>query len=651
MPNSIFDLSASKPSGLSWRWILLCWGAALFLNLGFLVNSLVWNKGVAQAYPVASDSLIHPVYIQKAAAGFVHGDPFLWEHRADSAAIVSFFNIWFRIYGWFYQWGGDWSMVCLRTLFSGLWFYSLFRFCCMLGFPAPGAFLTAGVQAFFVVNFAYQLIGFKTHFSAYNLEVSEHVRLFPTVTAMAVYNLAVWLVARALESPAQRRFCGWMCPAAGAAVALTAYGRPFDWMAVTGAVGVLTLFYLFRRNRELAGLSLEIAVWTAVFSAYFVFRYFQYNHDHQQAFSDQITRGILQVKNIWHYVKYGVVAGVLIAWMGLARRRELIGADAGRTGASSVVWLCALAVSSLLVHYKTALDGGKTLVGPGYLMVFSIFPWFFLLSACDFLRRGWFKGRSRWCVAWLFLLLAWQQYRVAAAWSANGSAMSVSNERHRIYERIKTLSSGRQPVVLTLGGGVEAAKLTDCWLFFTDPCVISYVAAAPTTELLERFLTAKLLTTGTVADLAPVFSPDGLSCFEQWEAGRPPDQRFWLHLLTQAVGRNTFVIHPLKNRGELRVRKMELPPGLRDQAEFAAWTTPELRAVFERCLNWETEMRGGRLPGEWRSKYRLDFLYVPGAALPFVRPECIQKNLNAREIPFSEKVDGKLWEMAASPQG
>lgn len=624
---------------LTQRWGLLCLSLAMMLFVGWLIP-LSLNSDRSLILPEKNaDTLLYHVFIQKAAAGFLHGDPFLWEHREDPASLLSFFHFWPMLYGKLYTLGGHGLLLVISALLSGLWMYAVFSFARRLGQPAPYAFLTATLQTFFIVNLGYQAMGFKTQFALYNLATSEHARLYPSVTAMAFYNLAALSVAWAL----QRSTIPPILFASGL-VAFTAYGRPFDWMVLMGALSLVALFCFPQRDPSAAKRSIWILILAGLFAIPFITGFMTYQNGHKDAYMDQIMRGNLHVKNASHYLKYaGMCAALLGAtFVGWKKSRKLsrLSKDEIVQNGIAVDWLCALAASSLLVHFKTALEGGITLVGFTYLAVFSTIPWFFMLGAYflwrfNTTRRAQLFQSIAW-VAAAFALILIQQTSAGIKRLRTPEEAQAERARLNAYEKIR-LKATAEPVVLTLSNGLEAASLAGAWQFYPNQLPATYTCSAPTTELLHRFLLSKLLLTGTLNDLAPLFSNDGLAHFDTWIQAQSPTTRFWANVaLRYALGSNTFIFHPIKNEGELRVRKIQLPRALLQERDFVCYFSNDLREVFEAIS--KTDADTVSILKEISLKYRLDYIYIPAPLLMNIENQRL-KDLHEVILPEG----GKLW--------
>ncbi|MBI4028225.1 MAG: hypothetical protein HY360_24785 [Verrucomicrobia bacterium] len=643
----------SPTASCSRRWSLLCWGAALTLGVGWVIALLLHPEPSLLLPDSVPDTLLYTLFIQKAAAGFGYGDPFLWEYRDDPASLHSFFHFWPQMYGELYRLGGHSLLLAVSIFLSGLWFYTVFRFALRLGQARPYAFFMAGVQTFFIVNIAYQVCGFKTNFAAYTFWVTEHSRLYPTVTSMAFYNLAALGVLWALSRPEILKTI-----LVAALVALTVYGRPFDWMVLLGALAILVVLAWLRRGAIVMRTTLLILFLAGLFSLFFVMAYFGYQKLHHNAYFDQIIRGNLHVKAPSHYLKYAALCIVLLGavalafWKSLLPRGKTMNWDADGGESTSLAWLSALATSSLLVHFKTAFEGGVTLVGFTYLMVFSVFPWFFMLAAHFVWSRLFVKHdlwfNSRVWVAALFILLTIQQIGSGLQRVSSHDDLEAERGRRRAYAWIRD-HGVNNPVVLTLGSGLEAGVLAEAWIFFPNQLVATYTCSASTTELLNRFLLAKLLLTGTIRDLAPLFSAEGMPHVQPWIASQDAATRFWANLLQHSLGANAFIFHPDRNRGELRLRRIELPLALVNGDDFAAYFPSEFRNIFERCAALESSPCSLVLQNIVK-QMRLDSVFVPNPSLSVVDVTRLETCNGLHEAHTLQPLGGRLWEVVSSTE-
>ena len=597
------------------HWTQLCWLASFMLGIGWLL-ALALHPIPSQVLPATSpDVLLYGNLIQKASMGFCQGDPFLWEYHQDPKSIFSFFNFWIKIYGKAYSLGGNSLLLLISTLLSGLWFYAVFQFTAKLGEPRPYAFLMAGIQTFFVVNFAYQACGFKTNFAAYNFVTSEHSRIYPSVTAMAFYNLAALGVIHALQRPGIIRTL-----VAGALVGLVAYGRPFDWMVLMGALTILVAVRFIMKDWPMSRTAILIMAVGGILALPFITDFLQFQKLHHAAYLDQMARGTLHVKNASHYIKYAVFCIVLLGLLSLAFLKWRPLTNEEQPEKIALGWLCVLAASSLLVHFKTALEGGVTLVGFTYLMVFSIAPWFFMLFGyfawCAFRHTHIFLFESKIWVASLFTLLLTQQVMLGFERVPSPEKIQARQERDAVYTQIRE-GTPSNPVVMTLGSSLEAGSLGKAWVFMPNLAVSAYTCSADTTELLDRYLLQKLLLTGTLQDLSPLFSTNGFPKVREWITQQNPATRFWLHQLEGGLGSNTFIFHPQKNRADLQYRGIQLPSTIAGETDFVAYFPEAFHKVFV-----SRSVLEGKSPADILStlqkQYRIDWIHIPAHASDFV---------------------------------
>jgi len=259
-------------------------------------------------------------------------------------------------------------------------------------------------------------------------------------------------------------------------------------MVLLGALFLFSLVMYLRQDRIGFRTVMMIFIVSTLFSMKFILDYLQYQELHQAAFFDQLIRGSLRVLSPSHYLKYLALCSFLLTALVIAYGKTISMWVGNRDDqAATLVWMCSLATSSLLLHFKTAFEGGVAIMGFSYLMIFSIAPWFFMLAAHYFwsrlssARAGFFRSRI-WVVT-LFALLVIQQVGTGLQRIPSESDIVAEQGRRAVYHWIKT-AGVENPVVMTLGNGLEAGAFADAWLFFPDPKVAAWTSSAPTTELL-----------------------------------------------------------------------------------------------------------------------------------------------------------------------
>jgi hypothetical protein len=603
-------------------WSIACFLTPLLFLAGILYDRSAFPESRFLFPNTFEDSLLFQTIIERASQGYL-GDSFLWEYRDDPAALTSFFNFWPVVFGVIYRQGGWPLLLCLSLFMSGLWFYSIFQMNRLLGQKEPYAFFMAGIQTFFVVNLAYQMMGFKTNFGLYNFWVTEHMRLYPSVTAMAIYNFSALLTLKALLR--QNYLVALL---AGVMTALTVYGRPFDWMVLIMGIGLLAGVAFYFRDSRWTSYCLTILITSIISSLPFLYGYFSYMSEYREAYMDQMMRGNLQVKLPLHYIKYGILCFLAVGLVWIANRRGFLLPFFPSSSSShslktyrGTYWISALFATSLLAHFKTAFDGGATLVGFAYLMVFSAIPWAFMLGAQAFytFTLKWvphFSQKALWPLL-LMILLIGQQVGGMTSLRERFPFAPIPSERMEVYSWLQK-NAEKNHVLLSLSRGVEATVFADSWLYLPHPLVAAKTSPAPTSELLRRFLQSKLLLTGTVRDLLPLFSIHGLSEIRSWTATQTPQLQFWIQFLEESIGSNTFIFHPQKNQGELKLRKINLPNALVEQNDFVCYFTAEYGAVYNQCLAIEKRYSPQDFAFALRKRGQLDYIYIPRNAADLV---------------------------------
>jgi hypothetical protein len=630
--------------GLNSKITWACLLTACLLLISPLSDIFFYPNSVCNFPRTDDDTALYKAIMQKFSIGQTKGESFIWEHRFSEKAATSLLSLWLRLYGFLYGLGGDGLLLIISVGMSFLWFYLMMRFCMSLGQSPRFAFFSAGLQCFLVINFAYQLIGYKSNWRLYNLWVSEHMRLYPSVTAMVFYTLSIYSFTSIFLSSSKLRLLG-----ISVLIALVAYGRPYDWLVILGALSLFFVFLFVLKERVISSKAFIVLALSITLSIPFAYRYFSYQRLYHDAFIDQIARGLLKAKHADHYVKYLILCFFCFALLVLLYRKTwrqiFIKLKDGISLDSSEytwIWMVCLFVSGLLGHLKTFFEGGLTLNGFQFFMVFSTIPWGYQLL----MHRWWQAGVNRTfekICPWIIVSFVFIQQIGCSLHLPPLNQGLVKSERLNVYRWISKNNS-QPPVVLTLGRGVEMATLGNAWVFFPNTVVASYYCAAPTSELLDRFLLGKLMLTGTISDLAPLFSPEGIKDYDEWFSIQPKMTQTWVKMMVENLGHNTFIIHPLMNRGDLVIRKLQLPPNLVHQEQFVAYFTEEFRNVYDRCSLLEKTHSPDQILEAVRSKYRLDYVYIPEEMMVY-SPNVSTILSDAQKIAPSSAFDGNLWKI------
>ncbi len=571
-----------------------------------------WRMKVSPLY-LMPDSSIYLGIIERAAQTKLDGDPFLWEHRHDPGSLLSFYNFWPKIYGCLSRHIGLPFLLYTSFLLSAMWFFALLRLCRILGQPRAYAYFTAGMITFFSVNIAYNAIGYRTHFELWNLWLTEHLRLYPTLTSMTIYSLAVWLTFKSLT----KSF--WLLEILGGImIGLTAYGRPHDWAVMMLFLIILGIVLSLRCDWKRL-LHMSIFLCTAlIVSAWFLWNFQNYQSTHAVAYLDQVARGNLAVKFLSHYIKYGIITfitwAVLSWWLGAWQSFK----KNARLDDAHLFLLCLLA-ASLLAHFHT-LSHRITMAGISYFFVFSIAPWVTLcILHGTYLRFGrtYFTlfNSNLFGLALLGLLLT-QQIGLGFHALTITKRWKLSDDQLKVYTWLQKNASPEDVVLGIVGSGEMSVLTGGVYSFLPHPVVATYISSAPTTELLDRFLATKFILTGTISDLQLLFSDEGIPDAEKWEKNASLEMQGWFNLLTHSIGRNFFILHPQKNAGDLAVRGIKLPASLQNQTHFVIYFNASMRAVFQKWMREETkaitpnEIKLDVIFRELKTRYRLNYLIV-----------------------------------------
>ncbi|MCC7518455.1 MAG: hypothetical protein IT578_04635, partial [Verrucomicrobiae bacterium] len=549
------------------RDLMLCAASASLLFLGPLLDWAL-HPGSPLWLPWATmpDMGVYVAVFRRAAEGALLGDPFLWEHRIDPSSVFTVYAFWPSIFGRLIGAFGDGALPLAGWGLSTLWFFGLFRLAKALSQSPARAFATAGFACFFSVNLAYNLNGYHFRFGAWNLGLSEHLRVYPTAAAMAVYALAAWRLHAAVSAPSF-----WRIAAAGILVALSALGRPFDWMVLVTAGFLLTGALFLQRHPRSARAALAATLLGSALAAPAVFRLALHQSRHAAAFEDLMWRGIYHAKSLLHYGKY-TLALIVVTALTILVFRNALGGRRLREWPLAAVFPVVMVLGSLLPYFHT-LPRQVTVTGFAYFFVFSFSTWATIAAF-----QAWHLSADRrrpradapWmAIALLGLILA-QQLSLGLGQRSRQAAHVVPRVLRDVYRGIREGTTA-DCVILATRPGTEVIAATGRWVFSPTPVVAALLSPTPTAELLERALWAEYLLGGDLDSLAPLFEREGMAEYLSWKARQEEGTRTAVEGLEKRIGYNSFVFHPDLNRWDLRARGLELPDSLKGQHDFVAW--------------------------------------------------------------------------------
>ncbi len=549
----------------------------------------------------------------RASQGPLQGDPTLWEHRIDPASIFTVHTHLASLCGVLLNWWGFDGLFWLSTLLSGVSVFLLLRVNRLFGQALPYAFAAACSVSFFAVMLGANLHGYGLrNILGWTLSISDHRRLlYPEVSSYICTYGAIGSLAWCLW----RRSFVWAFFSA-VVVSLNSMVRPTNWMVLCLFIGVLALWALARRDWVRLRLMVLTGVLTILGGLPFLLSFSHYMGAHRDAFIDQGVRGAMQVKLWPHYVKYSLLA---VGWMGFLIWLKPRNGGTGRSAEGAPLpseedfgaqFLLCLVAASLLAHFSTLRDG-VTRAGIGYFLIHAIVPF----SMMAFFHLFWMRWNRRYpdlfkSVGWgvaILTLLVWQQLDLGLTIRKDRPEYVIPASRLALYKWISA-QTPRDAVILSPLASTEVVEFTGRYAFLPAEITDCYVSSAPTSELLDRFLLFKLLATGRVSDLAPLFQPEGI---DVWALKLNGEQTRWLNFLKSNIGASFFEINPLKQRGELRIRNLELPASRRSQVDLVIYFDESMRRIFQRYAGLEEPVPPGKVIQLIRQRYKANYILLP----------------------------------------
>ncbi|MCC7518336.1 MAG: hypothetical protein IT578_04025 [Verrucomicrobiae bacterium] len=584
------------------------------------------------------------------------GDLVLWEHRHSVGSPMALCLWWPLLYGRFLQAMGGiaayWAVVYLLHV---VWIRAAFGVVSELVGPSRRAWPVAALFVFSALPLAINVYHSKWHPALWGVTpIYENFRAFPSVAALAWTTVAVWRTLAACRAGGRGGFF-----AAGLWAGLTVYGRPFDWMVLVSFFSLAFLLALRRRGDATAPAGFPgsagrwlLALSGAVLGALpFLVRYAAWSAGSRGVYEAQLARGVMEGKAPLHFLKYALLGALFTGGVGFLLRSAARRAGARPVASPSIRRFWVTLVAASFLPYFQFLPSGKTPSSFQYFFIyFSVpFAWLSLLAAAAAclparVRAPRFAGVTLGLVVGLSAQLA---LLATPRWMVDRVAFDRSLQS--VYDALR--ADGPDAVVLCpsigRGSSQELTLRAGAWSFVPHPMMYSFGSLATNAELVERQLLAKLLLTGTVADLAPLFAEEGLPDYSAFYANAGASTHHWLDRLENCPARASFFFDPRGSREDFRVRKLAIPPSLLQQAQPFAWFGPEERAAFRRVSHLE-----GRPLAEILSaitqRYRLTHVLltpeVPGMSVP------VRSDFAAVFVKVAQAADGtSLWRLV--PRG
>lgn len=564
----------------------------------------------------------------------------VWEHRHTPGSPMALCFWWPTLYAIILKLAGTpaayWGIVfALHTL----WLRAAMGIAVELLGPGRRAWPVAAAFVYLSLPLSLNLYQAKWNLTLWSvIPFYENYRGFPSATALAWSTFAVWRLLVARRVGDSRSFL-----VAGLCVAITVYGRPFDWMMLVTFVGLSLLLSVRERKTSARPSALPrqwgIALAASVAGALpFLVRYALWMRAGTAVYEAQLARGVLQGKAPIHFLKYGFMAaaitGALWCALRLAARRAAPRPLA--TPAVRAFWATLVAASFL--PYFQFLPNGKTPSSFQYFFIYFSLPfaWMGILCAAASIPARTPPSLAPAGLA-LGLGLASQLALLATpGWMVR--RVEFDRSQQPLYDTLRL--AGPDAVVLcpsiTDGSSQQLILRAGAWSFVPHPMMYGYGSLASNPELVERQLLAKLLLTGTIADVAPLFSEGGLPAYARFYSGVSPETRHWLDRLENCPARAFFLFDPEGSREDFRLRGLAIPPPLLKEREPFAWFGPSERQAFRSVAALEGLPPSGILAAATR-RYRLTHLLLT-------------PDISARFPPRAERLAG-FTKIAETPGG
>lgn len=586
------------------------------------------------AYPIA--------WMARGAAGEGISDLAVWEYRNSADSPAPLFNTWPALMGSFMRiFGLPGSYWLLVFLIHGVWIFVTQKMI-RRWFPEGGvswllaalfvygSFL-AGVNVYF-----HGPLVWRWSWSA----VYENFRAYPSDIALLGCTLAVWRLHVAYTNPTLRRFL-----VAALCVVVTLYGRPFDWMVLVTFVGLMGLWSFFCQGRGhwhhwAWCLGIIIAL-----SLHLLISYLLLMKTGAAGNEDRMARGVLEGKEPIHFLKYALMAGAICfagwCWLGWITWK----ADrASAWNRGDAFFLGVLLLASFLPYFQH-LPSGRTINSYQYYLIYFAMPLLWLMFLVGV--AVWAGKRIARVPARLWIVFGFSAGVTAQACFLTTSSTMMGR---LVFDRRQQLAYdalARQKDAVALSPGMISGTSQDlilrshAWSFVPHPMMFGTPSMAPTTELLERQLLAKLILTGKVSDLAPLFSEKGLADYARFRRESDTETNFWLDRLEHTPRRAFYLFDPVKSRKDLEVRRLQVPVERLQQKEAFAYFTPPFQDVFRKVVAMEGWSLARQVDAA-RARFRLTHVLLT--------PECARfesrlRSCSERLQPVLRTGDGTtLWE-------
>lgn len=569
------------------KWLLCCLIA---------LPSILWPLGEWFLKPTESSiflPFLHQIDVAYPLSWMVRistdhsiSDLSVWEYRHAPGSPTALLSLWPMLMGSFISFCGTvasyWMLVYLLHLLwlyiTQSWINHWFKSQRISWFLAS-LFVYASFPI--AINVFYQ----TWHFERWSpIFVYENFRAYPSLVALCTSTLSVWQLYIANKRYNVKNFA-----LAGLCVSLTIYGRPFDWMILVTFIILIGLYSILKDLQQYVLGWLLCFIISVIGTTPFLVHYWLWTRIGTSIYEEGLVRGVMQGKEVVHFLKYGIMAVIFSSgiWVWLRWVSTKAVTNSYWTN-KDTRFLSTLVMASFFPYFQYILSG-KTISSYQYYFIYFTVPfgWFsFLIGLGLLIDNIRFKitGNFIWpLLGFLVGLLA--QLCLLATPPSMISRMAFNQAQSTLYKCLAQYSPNA--VTLSLEPTQDLIIRSASWSFVPYPMMYCYPSLAPTTELLERQLLAKLLLTGKVTDLAPLFSENGLPNYEQFYQNADAETAFWIDRLENCPARSFFVFHPIKSRKDLEIRHMHIPAKLLQQSQVFAYFEPPYQQTFHEVHSLE----------------------------------------------------------------
>ena len=152
-------------------------------------------------------------------------------------------------------------------------------------------------------------------------------------------------------------------------------------------------------------------------------------------------------------------------------------------------------------------------------------------------------------------------------------------DRLQAYNAIKKELKDPNRVILTTEWTNDVAFSLNCYVYFSTYPNMTYSTSVSTEELFKRYIYASRLIRGTDGFLPNLMEHNGIP-LNKFVAELSKQDQYWFNLLRNAIGSNSFIFHPYKNRYDLKAKGVSLPLSVNHLNEMIIFLPPNLKKTY-----------------------------------------------------------------------